>query len=176
MARNLFPTAVALSLALHAALLMPGCDPPTPPDEPVSPRDLRFFLAQIMPAGDDAEPATAPAPDGDLEALPEGAEQGGDPGPELFRYVHDVVAPRVYARLRARRADAVAVVQIEITRYGDLAAVRVIEPAADDRLNVAAVDAVFSAAPFPPPDIDRASILINCRFDFSLLDAAPSNR
>ena len=131
---RLFPTAVVVSIALHAALLPIGCDPPSTPAAPISPRDLRFFLAQIMPAGNEANPAPAlsepaeggrvegppAAPEGDLDALPEGAD-GGNPGPKFFRYVHDVVAPRVYAQLRAPRRDAVVVVQIEITRFGDLA-------------------------------------------------------
>lgn len=166
---KLFPTAVGVSLALHVAFFLIGCDPPETPAEPISPRDLRFFLAQIMPAGDESQPAPSEAPAGDLEAVVEG-EGGGEPGPKLLRYVHDVVAPRVYAQLRSSRRAGVVVVQIEITRFGDLAAVELLEPAADERLNVAALDAVFRASPFPPPDIDRESILVNCRFDFSLLD------
>ena len=92
-----------------------------------------------------------------------------DPGPIIVRYARDVVAPRIYARLRpppAAPRRGIAVLQLRISRAGELLDLRFLQRSPEAALNEAARRAVERAAPFPPPDVDLESILVNCRFDF----------
>lgn len=186
MRAGLFHASIGLSVVAHGALLAVHFGGESAP--PLTPRDISFFIQQIMPAGENGERPTAEVPAAppagpDMEALyrraeelmrnmPRMPETPPEPaeGPSIERYAQDVVRPRVFEKLRLPRGPRVGltVIQIELASDGRLVSARFLDRSPIAALNEAAWRAVQEAAPYPPygDQADVDSILVNCRFDF----------
>lgn len=184
--RDYFGRCLVASIIIHLCLFVriPLTADREDTKQELTEKDIDFLLSHIMPRSvkaenTKAEQQTKQNTQMEDEKGPKAKEEKQDAKEtkeeKVFKYVYDVVRPKVYDELKSKINNITilkdVIITMEIKKDGSVERVQFSKSSGNEQTDSVCLDAIREASPFPSLEkiIDMDSIVVNCRFRLSEL-------